>query len=182
MLCGTERERSTAIAQISKRCKGFARKCQRRFGLDDQEIRDALTDALIDLDRIVRKPDFELLAKLTTLVHRFLEFKCINRLKQKSRRPASDPITEGFEVPDRRSVFKEIESLDMYRLVYKAMDALGKNCKELLVGTYVHGYPPKELAERCGLKNARVAISQKSRCLKKLRAQFPQENLNFNPH
>jgi DNA-directed RNA polymerase specialized sigma24 family protein len=59
------------------------------------------------------------------------------------------------------------EQMDALRAL---MAQLGESCRNILWDALYFGFRPAEIAEKYGLKNAETVLSQKSRCLKKLRS------------
>lgn len=70
------------------------------------------------------------------------------------------------------SDFSESEPTENDRLLQKALQQLGKKCREILTLFYYHEYSPKAIMERMNYDNINVVYSHKSRCLKQLKQIF----------
>lgn len=179
-LRGNESQRSSAIRTLSAQCKGKAMRLRRKYRLTEIEIQDALTDALVDVDRTIRLSSLQSFTGLKTMVIRAMVCNCIDIVRGKYRNPKMEPPEHAGQIADRRDFIREMAHAEDLEKVQQAIGKLGETCRKLLIGFFFHHYETEELATICSLKDAGSVKSTKSRCLKTLRSQIQTQSLTYN--
>lgn len=168
---GVPRERM--VQQLFDQYSGWIRNGVKKHRLNEEEVLDAYTDAILGgVDQII-SGKFERKSQLSTWLFQIFSNKCVDRIRQKSTHKykqhqqwTNDLIHLGQE--DREIVARLVQDERLAQLS-SLIDQLGERCKQLIWDTEYWGYELGEIASKLGLKDARSASTQKYRCMEKLR-------------
>ncbi|MEM7374718.1 MAG: sigma-70 family RNA polymerase sigma factor [Bacteroidota bacterium] len=162
------RHKEYAIQWLMEEYGKFMHKIQKKYGLTEEGVQDAYTDAIIGLIQQIEKESFRGESKLSTFFYRIFSNKGVDLFRKNSTKrintvvdmpPIEDPSKNILSLLD---IEDEIQNLNGF------LDNMGDNCKQILLDWGFWGYGMAEIAERAGLKNADQAKRQKYRCLQKL--------------
>jgi len=137
---------------------------------NDDDAKDLLQDTLVALWQNVRKPQFELSAKLTTYLFAIAKNSWLKQLDKRKRTKSEDYIT-GKEVADSVDPAQRMD----YSIVQKALDLLQDKCRNILMMFYFDGFDMNTIAKANGLASASVAKAKKHQCLKGLETIIKQK-------
>lgn len=137
---------------------------------NDDDAKDLLQDTLVALWQNVRKPQFELSAKLTTYLFAVAKNLWLKQLDKRKRTKSEDYIT-GKEVADSVDPAQRMD----YSIVQKALDLLQDKCRNILMMFYFDGFDMNTIAKANGLASASVAKAKKHQCLKGLETIIKQK-------
>lgn len=137
---------------------------------NDDDAKDLLQDTLVALWQNVRKPQFELSAKLTTYLFAIAKNLWLKQLDKRKRTKSEDYIT-GKEVADTVDPAQRMD----YSIVQKALDLLQDKCRNILMMFYFDGFDMNTIAKANGLASASVAKAKKHQCLKGLETIIKQK-------
>jgi len=146
---------------------GFSNK----YELDYDDILDIYQDAIIALRENAIKGHLDSLkSELRTYLFSIGKYMIYKRLNEKRKLYT----TEVFEDPDD---FEELKIIDIgydfnsrQKLLQKAFKQLGEKCKEVLNLFYFRGFTLDDIVVELNYNNKDVVKSQKSRCIKTLKA------------
>lgn len=141
----------------------------RTISEDEEVLVDVYQDSIIALYENVQNGKLNALSStLKTYLFSIGKFKLykINRDAQRYTAEWTAAESEYTEVIDMH-----VENANTERLVLieKALDKLGKKCREILRLFYYRGFDLEEIKNEMNLENKNTAKSQKSRCISHLK-------------
>jgi len=138
------------------------RRFLKTLGCSTADAEDIFQEALVLYCRKCEEKDFQLEGNPFHYVKGICKFLWYNQSrKQKHHSEIKDDLT--FSNDDEEWLEKEMR----LRFVEDALAALGEKCRELLTSFYGLGLSMVAIAKKLGLRNEKVAKSQKYRCLQK---------------
>lgn len=137
---------------------------------NEDDVKDLMQDTLVAIWQNVRKPQFELSAKLTTYLFAIAKNLWLKQLDKRKRIKSEDYIT-GKEVADSADPAERMD----YNIVQKALDLLQDKCRNILMMFYFDGFDMNTIAKANGLASASVAKAKKHQCLKGLETLIKQK-------
>lgn len=137
---------------------------------NEDDVKDLMQDSLVAIWQNVRKPQFELSAKLTTYLFAIAKNLWLKQLDKRKRIKSEDYIT-GKEVADSADPAERMD----YNIVQKALDLLQDKCRNILMMFYFDGFDMNTIAKANGLASASVAKAKKHQCLKGLETIIKQK-------
>lgn len=137
---------------------------------NEDDVKDLMQDTLVAIWQNVRKPQFELSAKLTTYLFAIAKNLWLKQLDKRKRIKSEDYIT-GKEVADSADPAERMD----YNIVQKALDLLQDKCRNILMMFYFDGFDMNTIAKANGLASASVAKAKKYQCLKGLETIIKQK-------
>ena len=137
---------------------------------DDHEVvLDVYQDSIIALFENIQKGKLTTLSSsLKTYLFSIGKFK-LYKINKEEARFANESSVFGDDYSEEVDVFVQDINSERMVLVEKALDKLGKKCRELLNLFYYRGFDLEEIKNEMGLENKNTAKSQKSRCLNQLK-------------
>jgi RNA polymerase sigma factor (sigma-70 family) len=134
------------------------------------DAKDIFQEALIVLYEKVKSGQFELNCQIKTYVYSVCRRLWLKRLLHQNR------FSTGDSHEDTVAVEEDIEEHEQrdndFRMMEKAMNALGEPCKSLLEAFYIEKKGMQEIAAFFGYTNADNAKNQKYKCLMRLKKLF----------
>ena len=127
---------------------------------NEDDVKDLMQDTLVAIWQNVRKPQFELSAKLSTYLFAIAKNLWLKQLDKRKRTKNEDYIT-GKEVADSVDPAQRMD----YSIVQKALDLLQDKCRNILMMFYFDGFDMDTIAKANGLASASVAKAKKYQCL-----------------
>jgi RNA polymerase sigma factor (sigma-70 family) len=137
---------------------------------NEDDVKDLMQDTLVAIWQNVRKPQFELSAKLSTYLFAIAKNLWLKQLDKRKRTKNEDYIT-GKEVADSVDPAQRMD----YSIVQKALDLLQDKCRNILMMFYFDGFDMDTIAKANGLASASVAKAKKYQCLKGLETIIKQK-------
>ncbi len=137
---------------------------------NEDDVKDLMQDTLVAIWQNVRKPQFELSAKLSTYLFAIAKNLWLKQLDKRKRTKNEDYIT-GKEVADSVDPTQRMD----YSIVQKALDLLQDKCRNILMMFYFDGFDMDTIAKANGLASASVAKAKKHQCLKGLETIIKQK-------
>lgn len=151
---------------------GFAK----TYNIDNEDALDIYQDAIIALRENALKGHLDnLKSGLKTYLFSIGKYMFYKRLKEKNKLHLTDSINEKNDTYEL--IIKDIDYnfSTRQRQLQTAFNSLGEQCKTILNLFYLRGFTLDEIAEELNYNNKDVAKSQKSRCLKSLKNNFPKK-------
>ena len=137
---------------------------------NEDDVKDLMQDTLVAIWQNVRKPDFQLSAKLSTYLFAIAKNLWLKQLEKRKRIKGEQFIT-GKEMADSQDPAEKMD----HSLVQKAMDLLQDKCRNILIMFYFDGFDMDTIAKANGLSSATVAKAKKYQCLKGLETIIKQQ-------
>jgi RNA polymerase sigma factor (sigma-70 family) len=137
---------------------------------NEDDVKDLMQDTLVAIWQNVRKPNFQLSAKLSTYLFAIAKNLWLKQLEKRKRIKGEQFIT-GKEMADTQDPAEKMD----HSLVQKAMDLLQDKCRNILIMFYFDGFDMDTIAKANGLSSATVAKAKKYQCLKGLETIIKQQ-------
>lgn len=131
---------------------------------NEDDVKDLMQDTLVAIWQNVRKPDFQLSAKLSTYLFAIAKNLWLKQLEKRKRIKGEQFIT-GKEMADSPDPAEKMD----HSLVQKAMDLLQDKCRNILIMFYFDGFDMDTIAKANGLSSATVAKAKKISMLERTR-------------
>lgn len=163
---GVVRERSEFA--LYQKYAQFVAKRPRKYGLSDEQARDAYTDAfLVVIDHILSER-FRGESTLKTYLSRIFRNKCVD-IFRKNTTSKVNWVDEFPDLPDpSRDFLRKLMGKERLEQLGAFMERLSERCREILLYSG-QGYGPAEIAEKMGFSSAKSSSSQRYKCLEKLK-------------
>ena len=142
----------------------------RKFPLSTTEGLELYQEAILTLyENVVQDKVTKYSASIKTYLFSIGKYKALNILRQRSKQV---DLNETYA--SEKSTYEHIHIFDERpsNMVERALQALGKVCRTLLVMSYYQGIKNEVLLEQFAYKNDQTLRANKSRCLRKLREQI----------
>ncbi|MEM7373834.1 MAG: sigma-70 family RNA polymerase sigma factor [Bacteroidota bacterium] len=139
-----------------------------KYGISDEQARDAYADTIVVALRQLRRGDFKGQSSLYTYLRTIFFRKCIDVSRKKTTTIYTDASATFPELPDASKDFlTKIFHREAMDTLMDTMKQLGERCQELLrfVG---EGFKMKEIADQMGFASVESATSQRYQCKKRL--------------
>lgn len=171
-------EKQKAEAMLYDRFTYLIAKGKAKHFLSQEQATDAYADAIIAVVDYISRGSFRTENKISTLLHQIFSNKCVDVLRKKSNKDNWSWMPENMAFPDKAiGVLRRMIEHEEVDILVGLMDKLGKSCKDILWNSMYHGYSAKEIAAEMGFKSAASVMSQKSTCLKKLKALIVKKKI-----
>lgn len=128
---------------------------------------DVFQDALITLFEKVRRPDFQLTAKLSTFLYAIARNLWLMQLR-KHKKETQLKDTHQHVAADI-DLAADFQSNECSQLLSTVLDKMGGDCRKILIWYYYERLRMKEIMSRMNYGSEQVAKNKKSRCMRKLR-------------
>lgn len=140
-------------------------------GGDREMANEIVNDAILILIKKAHRPDFELTAKITTLLYGIGSKLLLKKLKNRGRKNKNeilvDPTNDGGIMTNRPDEVKDSADHPKQLKLQQAIQKLDEICREILLKTIVGRIPHAEIAEMFGYKVDFIKV-KKRRCREKL--------------
>lgn len=142
-----------------------------RYRCNKEEAIEIYQDVILAFyENVMNGKINHLSSKLQTYLFGIGKFMFLKRFNQASRHTSVGDNLADLTITDDQIPGHLIEQEERSERLQSALHQLGENCRELLIHVYYHKLSGEVIAEKLGYKNSDVVKSQKSRCMKKLRA------------
>ena len=132
-----------------------------KYNMSESDADDILQDSVIGLLEMMRKQEFTLEHKLSTLMFTIIKNQTTKRIRRISR------IDEESPLPDVET--NEETENDRIIKIKDAIKKLGKTCQKILTYTGFYGYKAKEIMLLTGLSSEQTVRVRKHKCMKELK-------------
>jgi len=126
------------------------------------EVREALDEAAISFEMMVRRLDFEVRSSLFSYFR-----KCVYNqwlaMRKKETKANTDELDENFARDFAESIEGEIIHAELKAEIIKSLDLVDPRCKTILL-LFFNKYDMKEIAGEMGFHSAQVAKNEKMKC------------------
>lgn len=134
----------------------------RTYGCDEVTAEDLFQEALVIYLRKKEEPGFQFEREPIHYVKQTCKLLWFNEAR-KLQKQASESLTA--DVPEEEKEWLQTEL--RFKYLERAVEQLGKQCKEILQLFYTWGWSMTDIAKKVGLRNEKVAKAQKYRCIQK---------------
>ena len=143
---------------------------KKKHDISEEEAKDAYSDAVIAVAEQIAANKFRGESKLSTYLYRIFYYKCVDIIRQRpTLRKVALQEAEDFERPEPDALDQLVQEEQLGELE-QYLKQIGVKCRQLLLDWGYWGYSMGEIAERMGFKDNKSAISQKHKCMKKLKS------------
>lgn len=132
------------------------------YGCHEQNAEDIFQEALLIYVRKKEDPSFHLSVEPFFYVRNVCKLLWYNQQRKQGNLPTYDLERDVASIED-----EWFEKEMKLSIVEKAIEQLGEQCQQLLHMFYVLGLKMVDIAEKIGLRNEKVAKTQKYRCIQK---------------
>ena len=160
-------ENTKVLEQVYRENKGIFMSFAKRYDLPDEDIIDIYQDAMVALVEHAKKGKLsQLNCAISTYLIGIGKFMLLKHLRKKKTLFVPFDIEVNFEWVDLEYIQKEeqVQLLQTYFL------KLGSHCQKILELFYYQEKKLDDIVILLGYDNKDVVKSQKSRCIKQLRA------------
>lgn len=157
------------ITRLYKKYLYFIHSARKKHKLSEESLKDAYADAILALSDQVIRGDFLGKSKLSTYLYRIYFNKCVDILRKEATNKSTPQEEWGYIASHEKSALHDLELKDDIQMLLGYFDQLGETCKQILMDWGYWGYNMHEIAERMGFKNNKSVISQKHKCMGKLK-------------
>lgn len=165
----------TALGTVYTRYRTDFVRFARRYGCTDERALDVWQDAVIALyENATSGRLTQLTAGLKTYLFSIGKYALIDDLRRKQR--AAPEVSNGMDLLDVLPAERIQAPGEANEELDRAVSLLGEPCRRLLTLFYYEGFAVEAIAERMGYANENTVSANKSRCLRKLRTLFTQQN------
>lgn len=141
----------------------------KKYSISNDDIVDVYQDAILALRENAIRGKIDGKSELRTYLFGIGKFMIYDVLKKRKRLHLVEDNMFFDKESYKQPLFKpELNTRD--KKVKTAFENLGDKCKEVLNLFYYRGYTLEEIVEHSNYNNKDVVKSQKSRCIKQLRA------------
>ena len=160
-------ENSIVLEQVYRENKGIFMSFAKRYDLPDEDIIDIYQDAMVALVEHAKKGKLlQLNCAISTYLIGIGKFMLLKHLRKKKALFVPFDIVVNFEWDDLEHIQKE----EQVQLLQSYFLKLGSHCQKILELFYYQEKKLDEIVIVLGYDNKDVVKSQKSRCIKQLRA------------
>ena len=140
------------------------RKYVREHGGGNEEAKDAFQEGLLVFYQKTNRPGFILSSKPETFLFGICKLKWLEKMKQKGKEiPVGEALDDMAEQPE------ENERERRAMVAEKALEGVGKKCKEILMAFYFGKKNISEIMKTFGFRSEDSAKTQKYKCLESAR-------------
>jgi RNA polymerase sigma factor (sigma-70 family) len=132
-----------------------------------EDAHDILQEALVILWERIRSGKFEYKAQLGTFIYGVAKNLWSHRLRQKKNLSSAEIDPEAHE-DDSPSALENLIATERTTMVRDALQAIGEQCRKLLLLFYWEERPMEEIALQLGFANADTVKAKKYQCKKAL--------------
>jgi RNA polymerase sigma factor (sigma-70 family) len=135
-------------------------------GCNSTDAEDIFQEALLIFTRKLKSPDFELTVEPFHYVKNTCKFIWYNQSRKESKHRQTE-LHENFsnEEDDDEWILKELK----LKSIEDALSQIGKQCQQILQMFYGLSLTMVDIAKKLGMRNDKVAKSQKYRCINKVK-------------
>jgi len=140
-------------------------------GGQQEDAKDIFQEGIIGLLRLIRKPDFDLSAKLSSLMYSICRNLWLKSLRTKGKELPVEEFHRDIEPITLPETLEEETGNEKYKAITTALSTIGEKCKEIILLAHYQGVPRDEIAEQMGYTSAFTRIKL-FRCMNKLRTML----------
>lgn len=120
---------AAAVATVSRWVRQAAARHRHRLYA---EWEDLLQDLLLEVTTALRDGSFRGDSQLRTYVSRIVHYRCLNRVRDRARRPADEPDEKALQVPDpARPVLSRLVERESEDLLLRFLETVSDDCRRL---------------------------------------------------
>lgn len=136
----------------------------------EQDAEDIFQEAMVAFINLVKAGKFRGESSIKTFLFSLNKNMWLNELKRRGRAAAREEKYDRQNPAAGLTADLALELVQTKAALLKAVDALGENCKKILLLFYFDNKSMKEIVEHLPYENEQVVRNKKSKCLKKLEA------------
>lgn len=134
----------------------------------EQDAEDVFQEVMVAFINLVQAGKFRGEASIKTFLFSLNKNIWLNELKRRGRASAREERYEKQHEQREMTVDLAMELQQTRAELMNTLEALGENCKKILLLFYFENQSMKEIADQLPYENEQVIRNKKSKCLKKL--------------
>ena len=135
----------------------------------EEEANDQVQETMAAAYVKMNEPNFQLTCEVGTYLYSINRFKWLAVLKRRKLKLTSIVDLGDFEIPDNATESEIVDKEVMFDLVDQYLLHLQEKCQEIIKRYYLLKHKMQQIASDLEYKNAKVAKTQKARCMAKLK-------------
>lgn len=163
-------ERNEAFEHLYRRSYRAIEKMVMSNSGSQDEAKDIFQDGVIGLLKLIRKPEFELKAHITTLMYSICRNLWLKKLRDSRGKEFKilDDEEQNIVAVDLESEIDPLEEDGKFEALRDQLDSIGDICKKVILYFYYQKLSHKEIAELMGYTAGYVRV-RLCRCMNSLR-------------
>ena len=146
---------SAAVATVSAWVRQAAGRYHHRLYT---EWDDLLQDLLLEVTSVLGDGSFRGDSKLRTYVSRIVHYRCLNRIRDRARRPESELDEKTHQVPDpARPVLARLVERESEDLLRKFLETVSEDCRRLW-DAILAGRSYREISRETGVSEGALRV------------------------
>jgi RNA polymerase sigma factor, sigma-70 family len=134
---------------------------------NEQDAQDIFQEVLVSFINLVKQQKFRAESSIKTFLYSMNRNLWYNELKKRGRTAIRESKYEQMAT-DETSLMSSMEQRETFHQLITIMNALGEDCKKILLLFYYENYSMRDLLEQFNYENEQVVRNKKYKCLKKL--------------
>lgn len=132
------------------------------------DAQDIFQEVLVAFINIVKGGRFRGESSIKTFLYSLTKNTWLNELKKRGRAQVRELKYDRGEEKTEGAIDAAMELRETNKELMKVIEALGENCKKILLLFYFENRSMKEIVEQLPYENEQVVRNKKSKCLKQL--------------
>jgi RNA polymerase sigma factor (sigma-70 family) len=157
-----------AVRQLYRDCFRSCAAYVKEHDGNDQDAEDIFQEVVVSFIEIVRAGRFRGESSINTFLYAITRNTWLNEQKKRNRSRARDEKFEKEKDQSHANITDYIAGRETRQTLIGLIDALGENCKAILLAFYFENLPMKDILTRLSYENEQVVRNKKYKCLKKL--------------
>lgn len=146
----------------------------------EQDAEDIFQEVIVAFISLVQAAKFRGESSIKTFLYALNKNMWLNELKRRGRAIKREASYELSNEKDNASINKMVEDREAHKFMLQTVEALGENCKKILLLYYYEQQSMREIVAAMHYENEQVVRNQKYKCLKKLEARMAQQPALLN--
>jgi RNA polymerase sigma factor (sigma-70 family) len=133
-----------------------------------EDAQDIFQETIVAFINVVKSGKFRGESSIKTFLYSLNRNIWLNELKRRGRALAREVKYEKEGGREEDAVYQALETREAGKELMKVMEALGENCRKILLLYYYENRPMKEILASLPYENEQVVRNKKYKCLKQL--------------
>jgi len=134
---------------------------------NEQDAQDIFQEVLVSFINLVKQQKFRGESSIKTFLYSMNRNMWYNELKKRGKTKIRESKHEQMAT-DETSLVSTLEQRETFHQLITIMNALGEDCKKILLLFYYENYSMKDLLSQLKYENEQIVRNKKYKCLKKL--------------
>ncbi|HTI08246.1 MAG TPA: sigma-70 family RNA polymerase sigma factor [Puia sp.] len=157
-----------AIRHLYRTCFLMARSYVLQNSGNEQDAEDIFQESVISLIEMVRNGKFRGESSISSCLYSITRHLWLNELRRKGRALKREARFDRENFSPEPDLDKLLGGEKLRAQLMQMIEALGENCKKILVAFYYDDLPMKEIMGLVNYQNEQVLRNKKYKCMKQL--------------